>query len=146
MNDRYLYRAKRCDNGEWVQGYLFDDGFENGRMFVGGLVIEEYHGTACDDWSITGINFCEVDPSTICQCTGLKDKNGNLIWENDIVGYYNKYGKKWCYGLVGYGEFNCSCCSGVYGWHFGDEDIREYQCYEVKGNKFDNPELLESEE
>ena len=145
MEDRYLFKGKRIDNGEWVQGYLFDDGFENGRMFVGGLVIEEYHGTACDDWSITGINFCEVDPSTICQCTGLKDKNGKLIWENDIVGYYNKYGEKWCYGLVGYGEFNCSCCSGVYGWHFGDEDIREYQGYEVKGNIFDNPELLESE-
>ena len=143
MEDRYIYKAKRLDNGEWVQGYLFDDGFENGRMFVGGLVIEEYHGTACDDWSITGINFCEVDPSTICQCTGLKDKSGKLIWENDIVGYYNKYGEKWCYGLVGYGEFNCSCCSGVYGWHFGDEDIREYKGYEVKGNKFDNPELLE---
>ena len=143
MEDRYLFKGKRIDNGEWVQGYLFDDGFENGRMFVGGLVIEEYHGTACDDWSITGINFCEVDPSTICQCTGLKDKNGKMIWENDVVGYYNKYVGKWCYGLVGYGEFNCSCCSGVYGWHFGDEDIREYKGYEVKGNKFDNPELLE---
>ena len=146
MEDRYLFKAKRADNGEWVQGYLFDDGFENGRMFVGGLVIEEYHGTACDDWSITGINFCEVDPSTICQCTGLKDKNGKLIWENDVVGYYDKYVGKWFYGLVGYGEFNCSCCSGVYGWHFGDEDIREYKGYEVKGNIFDNKELLESEE
>ena len=60
MNDRYLFRAKRIDNGEWAQGYLFDDGFENGRVFVGGLVIEEYHGTACDDWSITGVDFYEV--------------------------------------------------------------------------------------
>ena len=85
MNDRYLFKAKRTDNGKWVEGNLFDDGFENGRMFVGGLVIEEYHGTACDDWSITGIDFCEVDPSTICQCTGLKDKNGKLIWENVVV-------------------------------------------------------------
>ena len=85
MKDRYLYKAKRADNGEWVQGYLFDDGFENGRVFIGGLVIEKYTGTACDDWTISGSCFCEVDKSTICQCTGLKDKNGKLIWENDIV-------------------------------------------------------------
>lgn len=49
MEDRYLSKAKRIANGDWVEGYLFDDGFENGRMFVGELVIEEYHGTACDD-------------------------------------------------------------------------------------------------
>ena len=49
MEDRYLFKAKRVDNGEWGQGYLFDDGFENGRIFIGGLVIEKYNGTACDD-------------------------------------------------------------------------------------------------
>lgn len=85
MKDRYLFKAKRADNGEWMQGYLFDDGFENGRMFIGGLVIEKYNGTACDDWNVSGIDFYEIDPSTICQCTGLKDKNDKLIWENDII-------------------------------------------------------------
>ena len=129
MEDRYLFRGKRTDNGEWVQGYLF--GIWEKRYIL---------------WGMTNDipNMIEVDPSTICQCTGLKDKNGKLIWENDIVGYYDKYVGKWFYGLVGYGEFNCSCCSGVYGWNFGDEDIREYKGYEVKGNKFDNPELLEA--
>ena len=128
MEDRYLFKAKRLDNEEWVQGYLF--GIWEKRYIL---------------WGMTNDipNMIEVDPSTICQCTGLKDKNGKLIWENDIVGYYDKYVGKWFYGLVGYGEFNCSCCSGVYGWNFGDEDIREYKGYEVKGNKFDNPELLE---
>ena len=139
MNDRYLYRAKRCDNGELVQGYLVYDNRDKLYRII--MEIQYSTGTC-----ITTDNAPRVDSSTICQCTGLKDKNGKLIWENDIVGYYNKYVGKWCYGLVGYGEFNCSCCSGVYGWHFGDEDIREYQGYEVKGNKFDNPELLESEE
>ena len=43
MQDRYLFRGKRIDNGEWVHGYLFDDGFENGRVFIGGIVIEKYN-------------------------------------------------------------------------------------------------------
>ena len=147
MEDRYLFKGKRIDNGEWVQGYLFDDGFENGRMFVGGLVIEEYHGTACDDWSITGINFCEVDPSTICQCTGLKDKNGKLIWENDVVAYWDTYSTE-----SGYAEADCI---GKVVW---DDETISFQVtnrlsaesYEVLdecnviGNKFDNPELLEA--
>ena len=136
MNDRYLYRAKRTDNGEWVEGYLFDDGFENGRMFVGGLVIEEYHGTACDDWIITGINFYEVDPSTICACTALKDKNGNLIWENDIVK------DNVIFGSVSWDDINA---------RFVIDDIYDgYQDYsdwwsevEVIGSAIDNPELLE---
>ena len=138
MEDRYLFKAKRIDNGEWVQGALF-----NGESHC--IIGQEIKFSPYTEHECKIVGY-EVDRDTICQCTGLKDKNGKLIWENDIVGYYDKYVEKWFYGLVGYGEFNCSCCNGVYGWHFGDEDIRDYQCYEVKGNKFDNPELLESEE
>ena len=145
MNDRYLFRSKRIDNGEWVEGYLFDDGFENGRMFVGGLVIEEYHGTACDDWSITGINFYEVDQSTICQCTGLNDKNGQKIWENDVVKQFadcNELGNNlyFFYQIRWNNEYSAFEGYEIYAKEtvlFPDlEDI------EVIGNIFDNPELI----
>lgn len=147
MQDRYLFKAKRKDDGEWVQGYLFDDGFENGRVFIGGIVIEKYNGTACDDWNVTGINFCEIDQNTICQCTGLKDKNGKLIWENDIVAYWDSYSTE-----SGLAEADCI---GKVVW---DDETISFQVtnrlsaesYEVLGdecsvigNVFDNPELLE---
>lgn len=149
MENRYLFKAKRKNwqelpkDEQWVQGYLFDDGFENGRVFVGSFVIEKYNGTACDDWAVTGINFYEIDQNTICQCTGLKDKNGKLIWENDIVVCRDFTEEKY-----------------VIAWK-QDEACFEYQQYgcsimnfeqlsgcevEAIGNIFDNPELLESEE
>ena len=147
MEDRYLFKAKRLDNGEWAQGCLFDDGFENGRIFIGGLVIEKYNGTACDEWNVTGIDFYEVDPSTICQCTGLKDKNGKLIWDNDImVGHLDKtYPDDKTYQKVIWKE------SGFYSKIKGSEDIEpidrfDQEWFEVIGNIFDNAELLESEE
>lgn len=146
MEDRYLFKAKRADNGEWVQGYLFDDGFENGRVFIGGLVIEKYTGTACDDWTISGSCFCKVDKSTICQCTGLKDKNGKLIWENDVIKVCWQDNEAQCEEIaqVAWDEF------GYYPWldeyHCDGCDLfNEVRDIEVIGNIFDNPELLESE-
>lgn len=72
MEDRYLFKAKRIDNGEWVQGGLLCHDADAATIF-------NQHPA---DGSLQGF---EVDPTTICQCTGLKDMNGKLIWENDIV-------------------------------------------------------------
>ena len=154
MEDRYLFKAKKKNwqelpkDEQWVQGYLFDDGFENGRMFVGGLVVEKYTGTACDDWTVTGVDFYEIDPNTICQCTGLKDKNGKLIWEDDIIECKN--GK---YHFQTQIEWDAYCA----GFIFQDTETSAvgldaistnglYSEIEVIGNIFDNKELLESEE
>ena len=80
MEDRYLFKAKRIDNGEWVVGYITRYGHTGKEKYY---IIPSY---ASDLYAI------EVDPSTICQCTGLKDKNGNLIWENDIVDFLGHKG------------------------------------------------------
>ena len=121
MNDRYLYRAKSIDDGEWVQGYLY--GIWERRYILWGMTNDVP-------------NMVEVDPSTICQCTGLKDKNGKLIWENDILNRGNL--------VVTWREELASYCITKKGWmyqHFFGEAVDACDC-EVIGNIFDNPELL----
>lgn len=147
MNREILFKAKRKDNGEWVEGYLFDDGITKlKRYFIGGIIIEPYEGTACDEWNIVGIDFCEIDIDTLCQYTGLTDKNGKKIWENDIL------------RRDGYWDIRIEFENGVFMVRNTDKvqyinrvvyapiSIFDIKMYEVIGNIFDNPELLEVEQ
>ena len=145
-----LFKAKRIDNGEWVEGYVFDDGFvDSKRMFVGGLVIMDYKGTADDRWKV-GTAFYEVDPNTICQYTGLTDKNGNKIWENDVVKFEDcemstESGYGDCFVNVGKIAYDTDTMS----YFITDritvdmEDMDIKNDIEVIGNAFDNTELIE---
>lgn len=138
MENRFLCRGKRIDNGEWVEGYYC-------KWLKGKLVItySEKEVDCIITWmSNGGMSRYEVDPSTICQYTGLKDKNGKLIWENDIV----KFPDTECYGYIGWNESKAGFYFNVLleGGRFEEEHIYDYQdCIEVIGNTFDNPELLE---
>lgn len=141
MENRFLFKAKRLgwrefpEKEQWITGY-YVLGFNEYEQPVH-LIFEPTsmffsHGET-DGW-------IEIDPSTICRCTGLNDKNGNLIWENDIIN--NKCGKavvvcdkagwqiEWIKDIIWRKD--------LYFW------VNERQC-EVIGNKIDNPELLESE-
>lgn len=145
MSDRYLFKAKRVDNGEQIVGGLVKYGFVGKEKYY---IIPDY---ASDLYAI------EIDPNTICQCTGLTDKNGNLIWENDIV---KDLFSDAC-AQIKYGSYQ-SCFDSTKTEHVGfyvdwsgkcTKRYRKDLGYwinmvnaEVIGNIFDNPELLESEE
>lgn len=142
MGNRHLFRGKRTDNGEWVEGSLvtgvfFRLGQEIPYMFCPNLA--DYD--CFEDFSEENGIF-EVDPSTICQCTGLKDKNGRVIWENDIANCIDAE----CCGYISWNESEAGFYFDVLleDGRFEEEHIYDYQdCMEVIGNIFDNPELLE---
>jgi uncharacterized phage protein (TIGR01671 family) len=136
MEDRYLFKAKRIDNGEWLVGYVVKYGYTGKEKYY---IVPSY---ASDLYAI------EIDPSTICQCTGLKDKNCKLIWENDIIECKN--GKHNFQTQI---EWDAYCA----GFIFQDTETSAvgldaiaanglYSESKVIGNIFDNKELLESEE
>ena len=137
MENRFLFRGKRIDNGEWIVGRL--------------IVDKHQHIETGEQIEIIGIYPSEdkdfskrIDPSTICQCTGLKDKNGKLIFENDILSghidvefpedetrkrvVWHKNG--WCTNEPGCDDYE-------------ELDDFDSENFEVIGNMIDNPELLE---
>lgn len=119
MEDRYLFKGKEKDSGEWVTWNIF-----------------------------SGLYGHDIDKSTISQCTGLKDRNGRLIWENDICDRKEEYPEIVKYNngdwtldysyLKGKESGYCYCNLGFY--------ALERKCVEVIGNIFDNKDIFESEE
>lgn len=160
-NDRYLSKAKRLDNEDWLVGYVVKYGYTGKEKYY---IVPSY---ASDLYAI------KIDPDTICRCTGLKDKNGKLIWENDVVDFLGHKGTV-VFECGSFGiayktpidwngiEANINpitgCDNHLYAcendnyislweiyWNFNDEDD-SVNTVEVIGNIFDNPELLENEE
>lgn len=136
MEDRYLFKGKRIDNGEWVEGALF-----NGESHC--IIGQEIKFSPYTEHECKIVGY-EVDRDTICQCTGLKDKNGKLILENDIlVGYLDDmYPENATYAQVIWDK------NGFYTKEQYSDDISlmdefDEKHFEVCGNIFDNPELLE---
>ena len=135
MNDRYLYRTKRKNWRElpkemwWVEGYY---------------AYFKQNDNHCIYYEVDGFTLvCDIDISTLCACTGLKDKNGKLIWENDIMVAHidDSFPEDATYTRVVWNN-NGFCTKEQ-----GSEDILpldkfDQEYFEVCGNLFDNPELL----
>mgnify|MGYP001753922435 FL=1 len=153
MDDRYLYKAKRIDNGEWEIGSLII--LPNGECEIWNRCNNPPDSDPM--WRRCVITH-KVEPSTICQCTGLKDKNGKLIWENDVVKkhFYSIYddcvNSEEYIGVVKLKDFawvvdsfkgEYKCAIPIFEVMSYSEDVKHF---EVIGNIFDNKELLEREE
>lgn len=150
MEDRYLFKAKHFE--EWHIGNI----------------VKEPDGLYIRDIKENVMVYID-DESTICQCTGLKDKNGKLIWENNIVDFLGHKGtvvfECGSFGIVfreiiDWEEIEANICpitgcdNSLYAcendnyislweiyWNFNDEDD-SVNTVEVIGNVFDNAELL----
>lgn len=135
MEREILFRGKHIHilpqnehlDGTWIYGYLCDENYIN-------TVDEDEYGEKFTSEML-------VDPKTVCQYTGLTDKAGKKIFENDIVTLEDYHGHRTAY--VFYGEdYGCWFYGGD---RFSDEYIFNGQQKEVIGNIFDNPELLNGE-
>ena len=126
-----LFRGKRTDNGEWVEGYLYIT--HNGEQEIS-VYNEEVN---IERWTH------EVDPSTVGQYTGLNDKNGKRIFEGDVAKVLQGKDKDIAYVGFENGAFMLYPKTGniyertLWEYWYNDWDV------EVIGNITDNPELLE---
>lgn len=136
-----LFKAKRIDNGKWVKGCYVEC---NGKTFIGINIF--ICGDIFEIFRTPVIRWFEVNPKTLCQFTGLCDKNGNKIWENDILMAHldESYPEDAAYETV---EWNVA---GWVGHETGSTDGEyldkfDLEHYEVVGNIFDNKKLLQEE-
>lgn len=132
-----LFKAKRKDNGKWIEGYYLKryDLLGNEEHLI-------FHADSYTVWE-----YAEIDPETLCQFTGMTDKNGVRIWKNDIV-------EAWSQGSRAIGTVK----QRVDGLWIMSPAWQNHEFWELKpnsngettvevlGNAFDNPELLQEEQ
>lgn len=134
-----LFRGKRADNGEWIYGNLLVDYpcCKNG-------VDETVKLYSILDFKTNEeeVKKVEVIPSTVGQYTGLTDRNGKKIFEEDILNTTNSNCAIW---YVDYKNTGFCCNQGNANYSCVLDEFMQFSDVEVIGNIQDNPELLEVE-
>lgn len=148
-----LFRGKRCDNGEWAQGYYIraEHHWHNHGIHKDWITL----GASANGGWFALHNKYAVKAETVGQFTGLTDKNGKKVFEGDILKFTDAHAEYEWIGKVEFGNPNAE-----YNWGFqlvyisGTKpntdillwfDMEETGAYsEVIGNIHDNPELLEN--
>ena len=133
------FRGKRLDNGEWVDGGYYE-GNAGGCYILQGFQSLAVNFGENDDIRNEVPALFRVDPNTVSQYTGLKDKNGQKIFEGDIVLKRTYNGKRafpvdFTDGMF-YAGYGGGSSTATHGYTLNDRQI------EIIGNKWDNPELL----
>ena len=128
MSREILFRAKRIEDAEWVYGYYVK------QVDAFGAVHRIYHSASDPDDSNA---VYEVQKNTVCEYTGLTDKNGNKIFDGDIVISPH--------GTMGYVEWQNGECAYLVNILNDLQTMDEFE-YEVIGNIYDNPKLLGAQE
>ena len=150
-----LFRGKRVDNGEWVEGYYASQSNYSctNRKNIHFILKDE-----CRDIGMGGLEYYEVDPETVGQYTGLTDKNGTKIFEGDIVKFIHKnklkpyddfdfpffepysrnYKIEYINTFVSYG---LRFINGSIHFPCKQSTLLTHDC-EIIGNIYENPELL----
>lgn len=151
MRNDILFKAKAIEEGVgWLIGSLVITDNNKNNPFPTVPIKKRYQimHYCAGDWNMGGWELSDIDPDTICQFTGLIDKNGNKVWEGDIVRFddspYNTYATPY-FGKVVFHQ-GCWCVKHKFDDHYAypplfRDDFADRKT-EVLGNKFDNPELL----
>lgn len=144
--DRYLFRGKLLDNGEWVTGFY--------HVVTKGAHLSPIENSHCvttykvlknGEIILTGCH--DVEPATVGQCTGLHDKNGKLIYEGDIVKLHYGTGLENKISRVTYQDLRWVLADIKNDDYYATYDFELLGSYkgtgmEIIGNIHDNPELV----
>ena len=145
-----FFRGKRTDNGEWVEGfyykmnettYAFAEDYERNPVPTHCYILFEQ----MTDWGMKNKLYqAEVVLETVCQYTGLTDKDGRKIFDGDIVRVIDNSSERYVgIGNVSFEEGAWYINGGLQERIYWLDDFIDYE-FEVIGNVFDNPELLDN--